>query len=316
MMGDCKIMFNSDFDWMALKQQIQKFESVAKGTRTPVTDAWSKYVRLQRFLRENSHMMNWVTCRDAVLDISIEFNFTPRKAAVLYLRLQRISSRHQFGLTLESMKRAASATKALAKIYNPLNRLAQFSGTILSDPATAQMRIVEKKLENAAHFWASNKLKETPKSGDVDKLEEIRSYGFDFQVVANAEYGDFSDYHSYSMVRQWLRTNVMIGNLVKDILEKEGKSKVEIDANPNRKTHWIDELSEVENLTGHQLPNLYEALTSKQFKITQDKIQKTVMEDGVKFVAMAMKAIGLKSLGAETIASHRKAVLKVKPKSN
>lgn len=172
-------MFIRDFDWDELKKQVQQIEQLKNGANVPASDAVKKYVRLQRFCREKSHVENWRQCRDIVIDISKELTLSPRQATFLYQKLQKISSRHLLGLSLESMQRAPNAVKALTDVYNSLSRLAAFSNKLLCQPPAPQMRIVKNKLENAAHFWAAKKSPQKHNRNDSDSLEEIQAYGFD-----------------------------------------------------------------------------------------------------------------------------------------
>jgi hypothetical protein len=306
--------FSPKFDWRPLKEQIQTLDKLPKGDNIPITDAWSKYVRLQKFLREHCHVKNWSACRDVVIEMAEHFGLSPHKAALLYLRLQRISSNSSVGFSIEKCQRAGDAYKELSKIRNSLNRLAVFSKAILSDAPTPRSRIAESKIENAAHFWTRGKLKEKPKSRDDDKLYEIESYGFAYRRDGDDERGWYESYDCGVVLRRWLRTNVLMSELVTKIIEDSKKpSDGEVQQVNTENTNWIDTLSAVERLVGLRLPELYENMTGNEFKIKQDKAQRTVDESGVKFVRMAMKSIAMKPLGPETIASHRKSTLKVKP---
>ena len=297
------------YDWTRLKAYLQIVDKLQDGETIPVTNDLEKYVRLQRFLRKHHFVQQWAKCRNTVVEIAVEFGLSPYQCACLYWRIQKISSRFSFGRSIESMERAGSGFKPLIDIQNAIRKVAVLSEQIIAEHPTPQMRIVEKKLENAAHFWAKRKLEEVAKD-DNDKLAEIRALGFDHTVD-----GFYHNFDSHIVVGQWLRVNVLMAQLVREIVSQpqapEDKTGFDLDSWDK---NWIDDLSEIERLVGHVLPDLYERMTGNPFKLTQNKVQKAVLKDGTKFVSCILAAMQLEAIGPETIASHRKAVMKVKPK--
>ena len=290
-------------DWAALKNYVDSVSALPPHSAVNVGDESKRLIRLQRFIRRFARVSDPVKSRDAMIELAQEFHLDWFRAARLFVKLQRLSSLHSFGLRIESYERAGDAVKDLEIICKSLTILQKFSERALADDPEPRMRIAEKKLENAAHFWADDCRRRSEHSGKFEQWEEVEAHGFVLSPNVDSSGAVYPNYNSFSVLRMWLRNNVLFSKLVINIIAKERNRKPE----PSGTSGKMDELSRVEIRDGKQLPELYERYAGKKFGFSTERDgSKLAYRNGPKFAAMCFPVMGLAKPSLETLRTHWK----------
>jgi len=251
-----------------------------------------------------------------MIDLAEAIQLDWRHAARLYVRLQRLSSFHGIRRSIEGYERAGNPVKTLERIRKSLDMLAKFSKSLLTENAGPSERMVEKKLENAAHFWADDVRRESEKPGQYERWEEAKAFGFEhssaftdpnvsfrnFDPAATEPSARFHNYDAYLVVRTWLRCNVLFSKLAAEIINEAYK--------PAPASDWISageagDPSAAQHLASVELPRLYESLTGKRYGFSMGRDgTKLNNSGGPKFVAMCYPVMGLPKPSLDTLRTH------------
>ena len=152
-------------------------------TQFPPTNEQNHFGRFRQFTSRLDTGARPLGGRNAMIDLAEELRLDWLRAARLYVRLQDFSLSHRFACNMESYERAGDAVKELEKIRKSLAMIGQFSQLLLADNAGPRQKIAEKKLENAAHFWADGLRLESDKPGRYERWEEAKAHGFEHTKV-------------------------------------------------------------------------------------------------------------------------------------
>ncbi len=289
-----------NLDWKQVRSFYADLVKLNDGDSIPATPELPRHFKAQKFIREHQHVDGWKASRDAMVELADEYGLSLMSAARLFVDLQKLSSRFAIGKSIESHLRAGDFLKDLEEIRLALERLSNWSSALLDNDRPKRLAIAEKHIENATHFWAKNIVEQSTKDG----IEKLLSHGFDIHQPSQYQ----TEYGGYSVLRQWLRNNVLISELVRTAIEKEYARREHDAANPDPERYMaIPELGEAVKLAGEKLPWMYERFTGNGFswKTLGDAVTD---EGGVKFVRMAMRVMGLEPIGVEAVVKHVKKI--------
>jgi hypothetical protein len=282
-------------DWVRLQDHLREMATLDPESSLPVTPDTKRFVRLQRFIMRCSRVPDPNKARDAMIELAKDHSFTVLQAGRLYVRLQHLASRYRFKNRLEGYERAGNATKHLQEIHFALTRIASFSKGLLSDNANPRDRIVEKRLENEAHFWADRRKRS-------DRWEEAAALGFNHRIYDSSGVS-YNSYDSLIVLRTWLRGNVLFSELAANVI---AKSYDAVSTDETEQPQQVT-LSAIEELAGIRLPKLYKRFTGERFGFSRTESGKLAYTRGPKFVTMCLPVMGMERLSLETLRSHWKA---------
>jgi hypothetical protein len=234
------------------------------------------------------------------------------QAKSLFKQLHNLKASYSVGTELERIARAGSYVKKLETIRNSLSMLSKFSKQVLDEPEETAGN-VESHLVDAVQLWAHDKRKECKQTGEAGKWEQVASnHGFLHRADSSQGY-PVNTYNSETVVRTWLRNNVLFAQLVSEIIEKEYKKPERGKPSSHREYSVAelikrsDEPSEIVSLAGIKLPRLYEKYTNQAYGFSQAKAGGLLYAKGPKFVTMCFQVMGLRAPGLEGLRKHWRA---------
>lgn len=214
--------------------------------------------------------------------IAGELRLSGSKVETLANRLHKV--RASFDLQKETVPRESAALEFLADLEKSVCRIARKTGV-----STRAFRRAKSQMVVECEGWAAKQ-----------RINDLLARGFDPMPTA-----DGTDYGSWAVIEQWFeRSSVILLSLqrAKDILDFLAQPK-RADGSDRAK----------KRLCGKVLPDLYTELTGNKFTVSnvmepkRASTKKGVRDvGGVRFVRLALGAMGLEVLKPETIASHRK----------
>ncbi len=278
----------------------------------PLTRETRRFIRRQGIVRKMARDVDPNASRDSMIALAQEFRLSPMQAKSLFKKLHNLKASYSFGTELERIARAGSYVNKLETIRNSLSMLSKFSKQVLDEPEETAGN-VESHLVDAVQLWAHDKRREYQQTGEAGKWEQVASnHGFVHRADSSQGY-IVNTYNSETVVRTWLRNNVLFAQLVSEIIEKEyRKTKKPEPGKPSSHREYSvaelikrsDEPSEIVSLAGIKLPRLYEECTNQSYGFSTGKTGGRRYAKGPKFVTMCLQVMGVKAPGVETLRTH------------
>jgi hypothetical protein len=267
-------------------------EDVAEGSGVLLSAQSHAYVRVQRFLRKicpGWALEERTQLRDGTLAIAQEFNLSQRAAARLTIALANLAFVHATEKLREAQSSLPTVGKALERIEKSVGRIADFS----RDSGRGNAQAIQFLIRSAAR-WASSR----------DDTELAR-FGFNreiFRIEASRVEG--VDHAESAVVHGWFELAPLMMTFI-----KQAQQDIEVRSRNAGVVPFDDEVAPAQqSLIGYQLPRLYERIMGRRFGLAKSKEGDRILDaTGVKFVRMAIRAIGVRELSPETVASHWKA---------
>jgi hypothetical protein len=278
-------------NWQTIIESIATIE--AQGETIPLNKQTRRYIRLQRFVREFGHGQS----RDGTLRIARDFGLTWRQARKLYIELGRLAAAHGRNTDWESVPAKNAVKKELERVQESIRRIASFQAA-----SSQRNRAALHCMASAADRWAQGQ-----------DLDTLRQHGFEPMQFRDPLTGVSGiDFGSTVVISGWFELAPLVHQFAETAIKKLGATQHKLFDWPSSDGR----LSAIVQLVGGALPHLYERVTDKRYAISKprtltdsnhDVVEQIRAADvgGVRFVGMALEALGLDRLSPDTIASYR-----------